>query len=213
MGLEFSQKWIADAAAELLGKPVGEISAEDMKKIRYLSIGESFENDYFHINLSLDEPPKPFFDFDGGDEWLLCLRGEDISKLAEKFKGKGSVMLSMFGLYHEDAEWLKLSRSSEVRAKCNKFTRSTKKVSYYEENNNDDEFEEWYDGIRENAWRDITLFSGVEVLRIHGLTLPDLAFLDKLPDLRVLELVETEFVSTEGIEKLTRLEQLACWLD
>ncbi|MDE7229870.1 MAG: hypothetical protein K2N56_05255, partial [Oscillospiraceae bacterium] len=65
----------------------------------------------------------------------------------------------------------------------------------------------------ESSYQDLMLFTGLEVLRIQGLKFPDLTFLDKLPNLRVIELVETEFVSTGGSEKLTRLEQVACWLD
>lgn len=34
-----------------------------------------------------------------------------------------------------------------------------------------------------------------------------------MPLLRVLEVVETRFVSLEGIDDLARLKQLCCWLD
>lgn len=211
--MEFSQKWIADAVSELLGKPVTEITAEDMAKIKYLAFGESFQNNFF-IEISLEQPPKPFVNSDGGDEWGCCLRGEDISKLVEKFKGRKNEQLSMFGLYREDEEWQKYVYSRKTKKIWEDFKKSVKTAHYYEKFEDDDEWDKWYDGVAESAYKDIELFTGLEVLRIQGLNkVPDLTFLDKLPDLRAIELVETEFTSTEGIEKLTCLEQVACWLD
>lgn len=209
----FSQKWIADTVSELFNKTVPEITAGDMSKIKYLAFGESFQNDFF-IGISLEQPPKPFVNSDGGDEWAFCLRGGDISKLVEKFKDRNNGQLSMYGLDREDEEWQDYVYSRKAEKTWEDFTKSVKTANYYEKFGNDDDFEKWYDDIAENAWRDIELFTGLEVLRIQGLNkIPDLAFLDKLPGLRVIELVETEFVSFEGIEKLERLEQVACWLD
>ncbi len=71
----------------------------------------------------------------------------------------------------------------------------------------------WYDGVRAEAWRDIPLFSGIEVLRIHGLCLPDFGSISALPELRVAEFVETEFEKSDGIEDLLKLEQVSCRLD
>lgn len=210
--MDFSQKWIAGAVSGLLNKPVSEITAEDMAKIKYMAFGESFQNNFF-IEISLEQPPKPFVNSDGGDEWAFCLRGEDISRLVKKFKGKNDVELSMFGLDREDEEWQEFVYSRKTKKIWEDFTKSVKTAHYYEKFEDDDEFDEWYDGIAETSCRDIEFFTGLEVLRIQGLKFPDLTFLDKLPNLRVIELVETEFVSTECIEKLTRLEQVACWLD
>lgn len=211
--MEFSQKWIADAVSELLGKPVTEITAEDMAKIKYLAFGESFQNNFF-IEISLEQPPKPFVNSDGGDEWAYCLRGEDISKLVEKFKGRNNERLSMYGLDREDEEWQEYTYSKKAEKVWENFKKSVKTTKYYESFDDDDEWDKWYDGVAESAYKDIELFTGLEVLRVQGLDkIPDLTFLDKLPDLRVIELVETEFTSTDGIEKLIRLEQVACWLD
>lgn len=198
--------------AEFFDKPVGDISADDMANIKYLAFGESFQNNFF-IELSIEQPPEPFVNSDGGEEWAYCLRGEDISKLVEKFKGRNNEQLSMFGLDREDEEWQEFVYSRKTKKIWENFEKSVKTAHYYEKFEDDDEFDEWYDGVAESAYRDIALFTGLEVLRIQGLKFPDLAFLGKLPNLRAIELVETEFVSTEGIEKLTRLEQVACWLD
>ncbi len=211
MSLNFSQEWIAERLADFFQKPVYDITAEDMAGIKYLHIGESFDNE-FMLYVSTEIPPDPFVDSDGGDEWAFCLRGDDITKLVDKFKGMENEQLYMFGLDHEDEEWEELISSDEAEAGWKSFTESVMGSSYYEQLD-DDEFDKWYDGISENTWRDIMLFTGVEVLRVQGLDFPDLGFLDVMPDLRVLELVETRFASMRGIEKLSRLKQLACWLN
>lgn len=214
--MEFSQKWIAGAVSELLNKPVSEITADDMAKIKYMAFGASFQNDFF-IEISLEQPPKPFVNSDGGDEWAFCLRGDDISKLVEKYKGKKNERISMYGLDREDEEWQDYVYSRKTKNTWENFTKSIKTTNYYESFDDDDEcgkWEKWYDGVAESAYKDIELFTGLEVLRVQGLDkVPDMTFLEKLPGLRAIELVETEFVSFEGIEKLTRLEQVACWLD
>ena len=214
--MDFSQKWIADAVSELLSKPASEITAEDMKNIKYLAFGASFQNDFF-IEISLEQPPKPFVNSDGGDEWAYCLRGEDISKLVREYKGKNNEQISMYGLDREDEDWNEIVYSEEAEKAWENFKKSVRSSNYYEQFENDEsceKWDKWYDNVAETAYKDIELFTGLEVLRVQGLNnIPDLTFLDKLPDLRVIELVETGFVSFEGIEKLEKLEQVACWLD
>ena len=216
MSVDFSQKWVAEAVSELLDKPVSEISAGDMAKIKYMAFGASFQNDFF-IEISLEQPPKPFVNSDGGDEWAFCLRGEDISKLVEEYKGKNNVHISMYGLDREDEEWNDIVYSEEAEKAWESFKKSVKTSNYYESFEDDEsceKWDKWYDGVEGSAHKDIELFTGLEVLRVQGLTnVPDLTFLDKLPQLRAIELVETEFVSFVGIEKLERLEQVSCWLD
>lgn len=211
MDLVFSQKWIADAAAEVSDKTVSELTAEDVGKIKYLSFGEDFDNGFF-IELSAKEPPRPFVDCDGGDEWLCCLRGEDISKLVDKFKGRESFQMSNFGLRSKDDKWRDHVFSKDAKDLWSAFSKSVIRVDHGAALD-DDAFDEWYDGVRAEAWRDIPLFSGIEVLRIHGLCLPDLGFINALPKLRVVELVESEFEKPDGIENLLKLEQISCWLD
>lgn len=210
MSVEFTQKWIESAVCGLLGKDA--VDESDLAKIKYLAVGESFQNDFF-IEMSLEQPPKPFVNFDGGDEWTYCLRGADIKPLIEKFKGKTDVELSMFGLDKEDEEWEEIIFTEKSESLWKKFSKCVFKDRHYEKHTDLDEWDAWYDGVSASLWRDITLFTGIEVLRIQGLDIPDLTFLDNFPDLRALELVETKFAKTDGIEKLECLEQLACWLD
>ena len=210
MSVEFSQKWVKKAVQKLFGEE--NIEWEDLEKIKYLSIGESFNNDFF-IEMSLEIPPKPFVDTEGGDEWMLCLRGEDISRLVDDFKVReGDLQIYMFGLEREDENWMKYARSVKARKLWKDFAQSLHRENYYEEHD-EEEFEKWYDGVAESMWQDITLFSGVEVLRIKGLKIPDFSILKSFPGLRTAEFVETVFQTAKDIERLNGLEQLSCYLD
>lgn len=211
MAVEFTQKWVENAVKKLLGKDAVEPS--DLARVKYLAIGETFDND-FYIAVSAQQPPKPFVDTaNGGDEWSYCLRGADISKLVEKFKGKVSVQLSDFRLVSKDEQWEKYCCSEEADALWKKFAESIVEEHYFVEFDNDDDYIKWYNGVRVSLWSDLALFTGVEVLRVQGLEIPDLTFLEKFSDLRTAEFVETVFNSTEGIERLNSLEQASCWLD
>lgn len=210
MKVEFSQKWVEKAVQKLFGKD--EIEASDLARVKYLSIGESFDNNFF-IEVSVEQPPKPFVDSEGGDEWYLCLRGGDIARLVEKFKDNTSdVRIFMFGLTREDKDWIKYVSSREAKRLWSDFSESLLRERYYEKHDNDDEFDAWYDDVAQNTWRDVTLFTGVEVLRINGLEFSDFSFLESFPNLRVAEFVETMFRSAKDIERLNGLEQLSCYL-
>lgn len=211
MKVEFTQKWVEEAVCKLFGKET--VDESDLAEIKYLSIGESFDNNFF-IEASLEQPPKPFVDSEGGDEWLVCLRGDDISRLVEKFKDQTStVRIFMFGLTRKDEDWMKYVSSAEAKKLWSDFSKSLLCERYYEKHENDDEFEAWYDGVAQNTGRDVTLFTGVEVLRIKGLEFPDFSFLESFPKLRAAEFVETAFHSARGIEILNKLEQLSCYFN
>ncbi len=209
MSVEFSQKWVGQAVQKLFGRSA--LEPTDLEEIKYLTIGESFENDFF-IEMSVEQPPKPFVNTDGGDEWAFCLRGSDISELVKTYKDDSGFQLSMFELEREDKKWQRYCFSGTAEKLWSAFSESVLEERYYEEHS-DEEFDEWYDGVRASIWRDIALFAGVEVLRIHGLEIPDLMFLKKFTNLRTAEFVETTFNSANGIERLNVLEQLACWRD
>lgn len=209
MSVEFAQKWVEQAVCGLLGKDAAEQS--DLARIKYLAIGESFDNDFF-IEMSLQSPPRPFVNTDGGDEWAFCLRGEDIARLTEKFKDKTNIRLSMYKLGCEDKEWQRYCFSDEAKKLWEKFRESVVGERYYEEHS-DFEFDIWYEGVRAELSRDPVLFTGVEVLRVKGLELPSPAVLEKFSELRAAEFVETLFLSTDGIDVLQNLEQLSCRLD
>lgn len=57
--VEFTQTWIEDAVKKLLQKE--DIYESDMKKIKYLRVGEDFNNGYI-IQMSMATPPDPFCD-------------------------------------------------------------------------------------------------------------------------------------------------------
>lgn len=210
MSVKFTQEWVEQAVRKLLGKE--EIEGADLARIKYLSIGESFDNDFF-IETSLEAPPKPFVDTDGGDEWMFCLRGGDIANLVECYKnGETPVQLSMFGLESEDEKWEEYANSDKAEKLWGDFSESVSSERYYEQHD-DAEFDAWYEGVSRGIASDVPLFTGVEVLRIKGLEFPDFAFLESFPDLRVAEFVETTFHSANNIEKLNGLEQLSCYLD
>ena len=211
MAVRFTQKWVEQAVQKLLGKE--EIEASDLARIKYLSIGESFDNDFF-VEMSLETPPKPFVDTNGGDEWIFCLRGGSIARLIEQEKDTpADIRLSMFGLETEDEKWQEYASSDKAEKLWNVFSRSVSEERYYEQYEDYDEFDAWYQGVKKAVGRDIPLFTGVEVLRIKGLEFPDFTFLESFPDLRVAEFIETTFNSAKNIEKLNSLEQLSCYLD
>lgn len=211
MKVDFKQKWVEQAVQKLFGKSELEIS--DLARIKYLSIGESFDNNFF-IEASLEQPPKPFVDSEGGDEWRVCLRGEDIARLVEKFKDQTSIVrIFMFGLTRKDEDWIKYVSSVEAKKLWSDFSKSLLCERYYEKHETDDEFEAWYDEVAQNTGRDVTLFTGVEVLRIKGLEFPDFSFLESFPKLRAAEFVETAFQTSKDIERLNDLEQLSCYFN
>ena len=84
---------------------------------------------------------------------------------------------------------------------------------YYEKIEDNDKWEKWYQETCGHLAKDLTLFSGVEVLRINGLSFEDYEFLKQFPNLQVLEVVETSFEKADGMEELKKLKQLCCWLD
>ncbi len=184
-----------------------------MEKIKYLAFEETFDNDYY-IKMSLETPPKPFVCTEGGDEWAFCcLRQDDILPVLEKYKDEKDIRLS-FGLtIEEDEKWSDYVWSDEAKTKWKSFSQSITENHYYEQIEDYDEWYKWYNNVRINAWKDISLFKGVEVLKIQGLCLPDFSVFSQLPNLRCLELVETTFDSGQDISGLGKLEQLCCWMN
>ncbi len=106
MSITFKNEWVRDAVEKILEKPKTE--REDLCSIKYLAIGESFDNDFF-IQMSLAVPPQPFVNKSGGDEWrCACFKkGEDpafVKKYVEEFENKKSITLSTTSC-KPDKEW------------------------------------------------------------------------------------------------------------
>ena len=60
---------------------------------------------------------------------------------------------------------------------------------------------------------DIEKLSELEVLRINNFTFDNYEFFGVLRNLRVVEVQETVFQDSKGVENLYKLQQLCCWLD
>lgn len=231
--IRFTQKWIEDAVKKLLQKE--NISESDMERIKYLRIGEDFNCGYM-IEMSTATPPEPFCDTDGGDEWETggkgaTVTGRFIQLFVDYMKenpfdfididtGERFLHLSQFDFWHkykaeyEQAETEENEEDWEAPAmKWKSFEKTILCETYIEEFDNDDAFDEWYRRAGRAIQQDIGLFAGLEVLRIQGAEYQDMTFLRAMPLLRVLEVVESRFVSLAGMDDLVRLKQLCCWLD
>lgn len=229
--VEFTQKWIGDAVKKLLQKE--DIYESDMEKIKYLRIGEDFNNGYM-IEMSTATPPDPFCDTDGGDEWNsggdgATVTGRFIRLYIDYVKenpfdyidsdtGERSLQLSQFDFWNEyEDEYEEPEEDGEdwkdTVKKWKSFEKTILCETYTEEFDDDDAWEEWYQRAGRTIQQDIGLFTGLEVLRTQGAEYQDITFLKTMSQLRVWEVVETRFASLAGMDDLVRLKQLCCWLD
>lgn len=207
----FSQGWVEEVVCKVLGKKKGEICQTDIEKIQYLRIGESFDNDFF-VEMSVEEPPMPFVDTDGGDEWgCTCLRNDDLSRFVDE--QDNAPQLYTFGFDFEDEELQEYAWSESATQKWDAYKQSICQSDYYEEIEDYNEWEKWYFQTKAILAQELKIFTGVKVLRIKGLEFEDYSFLTEFGQLEVLEVVETRFNSSAQIEELKRLKQLCCWLD
>lgn len=204
----FTQKWIEKAVRNFLKNEKEPITAQDLAQIKYLKIGESFDNDFI-IELSEQRPPEPFADTDGGDEWIFALQGEDIRRFLTDTE-TDLHCLSAFGFEYEENHAAGLK---ETRKNWNDYRETVYQERYYEEIADDEQWEQWYEETKGHIYQDLRLFTGLIVLRIYGTSMPDYTSFAGMGQLAVMELVETCFADTDGVEKLYGLKQLSCWLD
>lgn len=206
----FQQKWIENAVKRFLGKENEDICISDMKQIKYLRIGENFDN-AFTIEMSKECPPNPFVAKDGGEEWeYACLKKKDISRFIQKEKEDFDHQLFLWRFEHEENTenvW-----SDNAQKNWDTFAQTIYKEEYYEEIEDEDQWEEWYEETKKNIYTDLGVFTEIQVLRIGGTHIPDFTVLQKLEQLHTLEVVGTYFEKNDGIEVLNNLEQLCCWL-
>lgn len=206
--ITFTQSWAERAVRNFLKKEQGDITAEDIFRIKYLRIGESFDNDFI-IQMSTENPPEPFADTDGGDEWIFAVRGKDI----EKFLTDSHTDLHQLSVFGFECEEDSYASSRNAEKKWEGYRDSIYEERYYEQIEDYDKWKQWYENVKLNLYRDLKLFSGLTVLRIQGMELPDFTVFETMKNLKVLELVGTGFCEKDGVEKLYGLKQLACWLD
>ena len=194
------------------------------------------------IEMSMAVPPEPFCDTDGGDEWKTGGNGATVTGkfirlfidyVKENSNGKDKIFeyidsdteehflqLTQFSFWHKFEEKYEESETEgdgecweDMVKKWKSFEKTILCEEYTEKFDNDDAFEEWYQRVGREFQGDISLFTGLEVLRTFGAEYQDMTFLRTMPLLRVLEVVESRFVSLTGIDDLVRLKQLCCWLD
>lgn len=232
--IEFTQKWIGDAVKKLLQKD--DIYESDMERIKYLRIGDCHFGGDYTIEISTATPPEPFCDTDGGDEWE---KGGDGATVTGRFiqlyidyakenpfdyidseTGERFLQLSQYNFWKKCEEEYKESETEEYEEdwkdtvkKWKSFEKTILCEKYREKFSDDDVYEEWYQRTGREIQQDIGLFVGLEVLRLYGAEYQDMTFLRAMPLLRVLEVVETNFVSLAGIDDIVRLKQLCCWVD
>lgn len=208
----FQCDWIEQAVRKCLEKEEGPLLCSDLEAIKYVRIGESFDNGFF-IDLSTEKPPAPFADTDGGDEWeYACAYSEN--GLSKDDLEHFIPPLDRFQLYPQrQLDPLVFAWDERTEEEWNRFKPSIISQVLYGDSINDGDFDSWYDRIVKTFPKDIPNFTHVEVLRINGGGIKDFTLFDGLACLRVMELVETIFESLEGCQSLTRLKQLCCWLD
>ena len=233
----FTQKWVEGAVKRFLQKD--EILESDMAKIKYLYIGEGFDNT-FVIRMSMETPPDPFQDMMGGDEWdSACVTGKFLPMYIEFAKenrweytnsdtGERFFELTQYEFWDEheeehealeqeisdsleDGEWEEREAewdAFEEGVFCERYYKSAKDLG-----GGDEVWEKWYSETERGIQKDIVLFTGLEVLRMPGAVYENLNFAKVMPRLRVLEVVDTKFLSLEGIDDLVRLKQFCCWFN
>ena len=224
--IEFTQKWIGDAVKKFLQKE--DIYESDMERIRYMRIGDCNFGGLYTIELSTAAPPDPFYTTDGGEEWEpdceTVVTGRFIRLYIDYAKekpwdyiksgtGERFFQLPPYTVWEEFTEQYEGAYEEEYDEEVwdnsadewEAFEKTILCQTYREKFSDDDA----YRGIQQ----DIGLFTELEALRLFSAEYQDMTFLRAMPLLRVLEVVESRFVSLEGIDDLMRLKQLCCWFD
>ena len=121
----FNQKWIEEAVRNLFQKKEEDILNSDIEKIKYLQIGEGYDNEFI-IEMGLNTPPTPFVDTEGGDEWGdACIESNDIPRFLDENKGNENIQLSLFNFdYEENKEYVEYVSSDEACEKWEEFGES-----------------------------------------------------------------------------------------
>ena len=233
--IEFTQKWIGDAVKKLLQKE--DIYESDMERIKYLRIGDCHFAYEYSLEMSVAAPPEPYHgDPYCGDEWNPGVYGPMTGRFIRLYidyvkenpfvytdseTGERTFQLSNYCFWTKyEEEYYNESETEEYEDDYNDYEEQQKSFEktilyerYREETSDDDAYEEWFQRTGWGIQQDIGLFTGLEVLRLYEAEYQDLTFLRAMPLLRALEVVESRFVSLEGIDDLARLKQLCCWFD
>ena len=210
---KLSLQWLEDELKKFFKKE--QITSDELEQIKYFSMRV---DGGLIIEISLEEPPVPFTTPWGGEEWEYCvLNGSQIKEYVDWVieddysKCYSSVYCfstSPISYKHEEYEL-----SDEDIAKAKKFGDTVSEIHYSPEISDYEEWEKWFVETTKAIGAELEKFPNIKVLRLHEGTYKDLTFVEKLEHLEVLELVEADFESNEGFDKLPNLKQLCCWLD
>lgn len=205
--INFKSESFAQMLCDCLKITREELDIETLKKIKYLRVAD--EDGGITMEVSTACPPEPFSSTDGGDEWAYaCFLGNDIQSFLEDEK------TSLDELYPScDMEEWEYAWSEEATEKWDDFKKSIVRIEYYwnELGMEHEEWEKWAEDF--DISEDIEKLSELEVLRINNFTFDNYEFFGVLRNLRVVEVQETVFQDSKGVENLYKLQQLCCWLD
>lgn len=208
--MKFTSEWIEKCVRQILQKPDGVLTKEDMNQIRYLRAGGDFGGELM-LEMSTQMPPDPFVAHDGGDEWIYSLYGED--SVGSRYDLEKQIQ--WFGkeicLDHFHMECWEYAMDAKGMKEWKAFQQSVHR-SYSHENYS---AEQLCKMGRENLLpvQDICQFAGLKVLRLSEMELEDCTFFQAFQDLKVLELAEVSFGEKKGVEEFARLKQVSFWMD
>ncbi|MCR5120234.1 MAG: hypothetical protein K6B44_11545 [Lachnospiraceae bacterium] len=104
MSIRFENEWVEKAIRKALGVQKGEITEIDLDRVKYIRIGDVNRNGQLQVEVSTEEPPRPFVDTDGGDEWACCICGDDIRRFLEE-KKDNLTQPFMFGFDYDEPDY------------------------------------------------------------------------------------------------------------
>lgn len=207
--IKFESKWVEKCVRAALNKQEGELDSEDISKIQYAKAGGDFSGAVV-LELSVEKPPEPFAAFDGGDEWAISLYSEttlgEKYKLDEYVRMDGSLWLNHF----EMEEW-EYAFSQKAEAEWRAFEKTILKNNIYEDYTEEE--------LNTMEWeflpmKDLSLLSGLKVLRLYEAEVDSLSWFESFPNLKVLELAEVASREQgEDVNIFSGLQQISFWID
>jgi len=203
-GIKFATKWLEQCVRDYLNKPLAPLNETDLARIKYIKISDPYNNKY-SLEISENEPPTPYCDPFGGEEWESATMSTlAIAKKIMSIQEQKPSSITLSKGYGDDSSDYEYDTSTIDTKKCAEFEKSTIK---YQDNNSG-----WENNTNALV-NDLSLFKSLKVLRIYEIQLNDFRIIQNLSNLRVLELKDVAFASSEGIESLVKLDQLCAWVD
>lgn len=221
MEIQFQSRWLERGIRDYLGIE-GEITKEDLSVIKYLFVSTTHE---YLLGFSKDVPPR--FDFsDAGDEWWCCCLSDtgkyhDIGEFIDIEDWGDRKVISIKRTLLDEEEFEVQQSDNDGTVMDEKAAKQAMKdfqssIKFYNAEDSDFEGlerdEETYDyGIL--VPEDFAYLTNLEVVRLMSCEteIHNLAFLQMLPKLRVLEVGEVRLDRLDGLEKLRGLEKLCIW--